>query len=68
MIEKTDLSSTELVSILEHEIKYLQGAKLAPFYARVVHQYVASLDATHELPIPVDTHIRRLSFVSSGQK
>lgn len=62
MLMAARYSAPELVELLrDHEIKYLQGDKLAPFYARVMHQHVAPLEDTHELPIPVDTHIRRLS-------
>jgi len=62
MLMAADYSAPELVQLVrDHEIKYLQGAKLSPFYARVMHQHVVPLEDTHKLPIPVDTHIRRLS-------
>jgi endonuclease III len=62
MLMAAKYSAPELVELLrDHEIKYLQGKKLAPFYSRVMHQHVVPLHDTHELPIPVDTHIRRLT-------
>jgi endonuclease III len=62
MLLAADYSAPELVELLrDHEIKYLQGDKLAPFYSRVMHQHVVPLHDTHKLPIPVDTHIRRLT-------
>lgn len=41
--------------------KYLKGAKLAPFYAKVVDASVVDLERVWQLDIPVDTHIRRLT-------
>lgn len=62
MLMTAEYSAPKLVELLrDHEIKYLQGKKLAPFYSRVMHQHVVPLHDTHELPIPVDTHIRRLT-------
>jgi len=51
-----------LVKILRDEdFKFIKGKKLAPFYARVVNDYVHPLDNVWQLDIPVDTWIRKLT-------
>jgi len=60
--EASGYHAPTLVKLLrDHDFKYIKGKKLAPFYARVVNDYVTELDDVWKLPIPVDTHIRRLS-------
>lgn len=67
LYDRADYSAPGLVEELrELDVSFLQGDKLAPFYARIVDQYVIPLDDMHELPIPVDTHIRRLSKLLFG--
>jgi len=43
------------------ELLYLKGAKLTPFYTRLVSNHVKTMDELWKLDIPVDVHIRRLS-------
>ena len=51
-----------LVKILnDHNFMYIKGVKLAPFYAKVVHENVKELENVWDLNIPVDVHIRRLT-------
>ena len=51
-----------LVELLnDHNFMFIKGVKLAPFYAKVVHENITSLDNVWDLDIPVDVHIRRLT-------
>ncbi len=45
----------------EYDFMFIKGVKLAPFYAKVVHENITSLDNVWDLDIPVDVHIRRLT-------
>ena len=45
----------------EHNFMFIKGKKLAPFYAKVVHENITSMKNIWELDIPVDVHIRRLT-------
>ena len=48
--------------------KYLKGEKLKPFYCKVVHENIVTLDKIWTLEIPVDVHIRRLTQDIAGEE
>lgn len=58
----TNCDAPTLVERLESDdFKYLKGDKIAPMYARIIHDEVCHLTSIWETEIPVDAHIRRLS-------
>lgn len=60
--EQVSYNAPRLVKAMRKlDLKFIKGKKLAPFYARVVNDYVHPLDDVWKLDIPVDVHIRRLS-------
>lgn len=62
LLMETGLDAVSLVQQLkDDDFLYLKGDKIAPMYARIIDDEVASLSNLWELDIPVDTHIRRLS-------
>lgn len=67
LLEHGDFDALRLKRVIETEgFKYLKGAKLCPFYLKVVDANITSLERVWELSIPVDTHIRRLTQELAG--
>lgn len=52
---------TMMKLLREYDFMFLKGEKLGPFYCRVINDLVEPLDGVWQLPIPVDTHIRKLT-------
>jgi len=62
LLDSVDHNAAHLVERLNEDgFKYLKGDKLAPFYARVIHDEIHELDEIWAVDIPVDTHIRGLT-------
>lgn len=62
LLRDVDYDAVKLVERFEEDGFYcLSGDKIGPFVARLLHERVHSLKRLHELEIPVDVHIRRLT-------
>lgn len=62
LLLESGTDAIDLVDTLREDgFLVMKGVKIAPMYARIIDDFVVSLDNVWELDIPVDTHIRRLS-------
>lgn len=71
LLASVDYKAPALVKQLrEDDFSYIKGKKLAPFFARVLHDEVSvrKLDQIWSVDIPVDTHIRTLTQKITGEE
>lgn len=67
LLSECNEDAERFVELLRREnFMYLKGEKIAPMYARIISDEVVMLENLWKLDIPVDTHIRKLSWQLFG--